>query len=304
MANRLISSCIKAAFLLAILVSSAHANLNLANGYATGQWYNPARDGEGFYIEIIQGNPMQIGVAMYSYDAEGNQLWLVGNVAIEDGDTAATVQVFLIEGPVWGTGYDPADKDTTQFGTIAVRFPTCDSALFDVQSNVPGLESGSYSEVRITEIVGVNCVEPEPPGTPEPPPEGGITSGLWTGQVDDSEVCFFVNEEGTKIIETDECDQGKAFSAEIDGIEIDIDGHQNPDACVASVVCDAAWDIEERNEGTGVSYLQVICVNDAGEGIGQVIFDTASEGIARAYENTGAEGRMCYGPDISVTPVQ
>ena len=302
MTKKLILTIIRSAFFLAILAGNAQADLNLANGFATGQWYNPARDGEGFYVEIIKGSPMQIGIAMYSYDAQGNQLWLVGNVAIEDGDTGATVPVVLIEGPVWGTAYDPADKDTTQFGTIAVRFPTCDSALFNVQSNVQGLESGSYSEVRITEIVGMDCIEPPTPDSPDPPDEG-VTSGMWRGQSGDSEVCFFVNEEGNKIIETDECDQGKAFSAEIDGVEIDIDGHQNPDSCISSVICDAAWDIEEVNEN-GVTYFQVICANDVGEGIGQVIFDTSSEGRARSYENTGAEGRMCYGPDIDVAPVQ
>ena len=127
---------------------------------------------------------------------------------------------------------------------------------------------------------------------------------MWTGQVGESVVCFFVNEEGTKIIETDECDQGKAFSAEIEGVEIDIDGHSNPDECIASVVCDAAWDIEQKTDGSGVSFVQVVCANDVGEGIGQVIFDTDSTGRARAYENAGAEGRMCYGPDVPVTPVQ
>ena len=305
MSKKLFLTCIHAAILFAILVGSAQADLNLANGSASGQWYNPARDGEGFYIEIIQGNPKQIGVAMYSYDAQGNQLWLVGNIAIAEGDIGATIPVFLIDGPVWGTAYNPADKNTTQFGNISVRFPTCDSALFSVQSNVAGLESGNYSLVRITEIVGMECVEPPPPDTPEPPPAGGITSGMWTGQLGESVVCFFVNEEGTRIIETDECDQGKAFSAEIDGIEIDIDGKQNPDTCVSSVVCGAAWDIVTINEG-GVEYQQVICANEVG-GIGQVIFDTSNRGRARAYEGVDpdqASGRMCYGPDIDVTPVQ
>ena len=306
MTKKLFLTCMRAAILLAILVGSAHADLNLANGYATGQWYNPARDGEGFFVEIIgEGDNLQISLAMYSYDAEGNQLWLVGNAAIANGDIGATVPVFLIEGPVWGTGYDPDDRDTTQFGTIAARFPTCDSALFSVQSNVAGLESGSYSEVRLTEIVGMNCVEPPPSDSPDPP-EGGVTSGMWRGELGESVVCFFVNEEGTKIIETDECDQGKAFSAEINGVEIDIDGHQNPDACVASVICDAAWPIEQVDDASGVSYMQLICPNEAG-GIGQVIFDTESQGRARAYEGLDpdqASGRMCYGPDVPVFPVQ
>ena len=289
----------RAAILLAILVGSAQADLNLANGSATGQWWNPARDGEGFYIEIIQGSPMQIGVAMYSYDAQGKQLWLVGNIAIAEGDVGATVPVFLIEGPVWGTGYDPADKSTTEFGNIAVRFPTCDSAMFSVESNVAGLESGNYSLVRITEIVGMDCVEPAPPDTPPPPNETGITAGMWTGLG----VCFFVNAEGTKIVETDECNAGNAFSADIPGGQVDLDGRFNPDLCDASVVCDGAWPIETSTEENGLEITQTICVNTVG-GIGEIRFQTGSMGFVRAYQGLDTQnGLMCYGPNTDVAPV-
>ena len=48
--------------------------------------------GVRFYVEVIgEGDNLQIAVAMYSYDANGNQLWLVGNVAIADGDIGAEV---------------------------------------------------------------------------------------------------------------------------------------------------------------------------------------------------------------------
>jgi hypothetical protein len=172
MIKDLILITIRSACFLAIMVGSAQADLNLANGFAPGQWWNPERDGDGFFVEVIgEGENLQISVAMYSYDEAGNQLWLVGNVPIAQGDIGATVPVFLIEGPVWGTGYDPADKNTTQFGQIVVRFPTCDTALLGVTSNVEGLESGSYSLVRLTEIVGMDCIEPPPPSPP--PPDGG-----------------------------------------------------------------------------------------------------------------------------------
>ena len=56
-------------FCLTLLAGNAQAGLNLANGSASGQWYNPARDGEGFYVEIIDtGGNLQISVAMYSYN--------------------------------------------------------------------------------------------------------------------------------------------------------------------------------------------------------------------------------------------
>ena len=272
-----------------ILTCNVQADLNLANGFATGQWWNPERDGEGFYVEVIgEGENLQIAVAMYSYDAAGSQLWLVGNVPIAQGDIGATVPVFLIEGPVWGTGYDPADKNTTEFGQITVRFPTCDTALFGVTSNVEGLESGSYSLVRLTEIVGMDCIEPPPPGPP--PPDGGITPGLWTGP----NACFFVNAEGTKIVESDLCDAGNSLSVSIQGLEVDIDGISNPSGCNAVVACDLAWDIVTVEEN-GSEFQQVTCINDIA-GIGNVVFNPfEAEATIDVYELQDLNGRMCYG---------
>jgi hypothetical protein len=284
-----------------MMAASAQADLNLANGYATGQWYNPARDGEGFFVEVIgEGDNLQISVAMYSYDEQGNQLWLAGNVAIEDGDVGATVPAFLIEGPVWGTAYDPADRSTTEFGTIVVRFPACDTGLFNVNSNVAGLESGSYSVVRLTEIVGMDCVEPPPPDTQPPPPPGtGITTGLWTAEG----VCFFVNLEGTKIIETDECDQGKAFSADIPGVEVDIDGKLKPDVCDSNVACGAAWDIYETTSAQGVTISQAHCVNELG-GIGLIKFSSGTRASVWAFEAQDIDGRICASAEVDATSAQ
>ena len=287
----------------------AHAQLNLADGYASGQWWNPARDGEGFYVEVIDtGGKLQVGVAMYSYDEAGKQLWLVGNIAIAEGDTLATVPVFLIEGPVWGTAYDPADKSTTEFGNIVVQFPSCDSALFNVQSNVQGLESGNYSLVRATGLVGVDCVEPPPPDGPPPeePPE--ITPGLWTAEG----VCFFVDADGTQIIDSDQCDEGKSFSARVDGVEVP--ATLDP-SCKAYVVCNGAWPIVDKLDWALRPFKQATCVNADG-GIGLIEFweefiDNVTEvkGYIYAVEASGLDldGRVCkVGPSqrIVATPAQ
>jgi hypothetical protein len=61
--------------LLLSFTTNTFANLILTEGGPTGQWWNPAREGEGFFVEIIDGgNTNQIGVAMYSFDADGDPL--------------------------------------------------------------------------------------------------------------------------------------------------------------------------------------------------------------------------------------
>ena len=143
--------------------NSALASLVIAEGKATGQWYNPSRDGEGFYVEVIQsGDSALIGIAMYSYDNSGNQLWIVGTAPVSDTATTATIPVYRVEGTVWGTGYDPDDRVTTDFGTLTVRFTGCNSALFQLRVDAEGFEDGDYSLVRLTNVVGIECFDSPP----------------------------------------------------------------------------------------------------------------------------------------------
>lgn len=61
--------------LLLCFSTSVLADLLLSEGKPTGQWYNPQRSGEGFYIEVIYtGGNQQIGVAMFTFDDNGDQL--------------------------------------------------------------------------------------------------------------------------------------------------------------------------------------------------------------------------------------
>ena len=271
--NKLLSSArlFIVTFLLA-LSGSVQANLILAEGGPTGQWYNPARNGEGFYIEIIEGSPKQIGVAMYSYDADGDPLWVVGNVAINADDEIVGIPVFEFNGPVWGAGYDPADLNTIPFGTITVRFPTCDTALFSVQPD-GALQAGDYSLVRITSVVGVGCVEPPP----EKPPSGPtFTPGRWSG----AGVCFMVSEDGKNIFggNLSECDLQTAFDSNLDGQTNEFED------CKVTASCEGIYPIDE--------YGNFTCFNELGElATGRIYPNGTAEGWA--FEGEGGKGEYC-----------
>jgi len=79
---------------LGCLSSNAIADLIIADGKPTGQWYNPERNGEGFYVEVIDtGGNLQLGLAMFTYDEEGEQMWISGQLPIDSDDVAVTVPV-------------------------------------------------------------------------------------------------------------------------------------------------------------------------------------------------------------------
>jgi hypothetical protein len=215
--------------MLLFLSCHAMADLILSEGGPTGQWYNPERGGEGFFVEITSGGTQQISVAMYTFDAVGNPLWVVGNVPIEPDDEIKNVEVFQFDGPAWGPDFDPDDLNTTPFGTITVRFPTCDTALFSVQTS-GSLPSGDYSLIRLADVEGVDCTEP-----PDPPT--GLTPGRWAG----AGVCFTVSQDGTSIIggNLSTCDAQSAFDSNLDGITNE---QRN---CKVVAKCEGVWPIED-----------------------------------------------------------
>ncbi len=159
--------------LLLFFTTSALADLVLAEGGPTGQWRNVDRSGEGFYVEIIDnGDVKQIGVAMYSFNADGDQLWTVGTKGLEPDDEVVPVTMAIHDGPVWGPGFDTGDLNSAVFGTLTVRFPTCDTALFSMAvESAMGLPSHNYSLTRLTSIKGVECKET--------PPDQSFPSGRW-----------------------------------------------------------------------------------------------------------------------------
>jgi hypothetical protein len=260
---------------LLFLAGNALADLIIAEGKPTGQWFDPARSGEGFYVEVIQtGDTAQLGIAMYSYDAEGKQLWLVGNKPVEAGATAITVPVVQIEGPVWGSGYDPDDQNTTDFGTITARFTSCNSALFEVHTNV-GLEDIVYPTVRLTNVVGIECVDESPPAT-------GITAGKWV----EEGVCLNVAADGMSLTtENSTCPGGASIWLDITGVQVDIDGKIDPAVCKVDASC-----VVDAQISPDTGFFQCVTAQGTAEGY----FNSATNAYGNGYQSSGIDlGSFC-----------
>ena len=214
---------------LVVFSTATKADLILSEGDATGQWYNPTRNGEGFFVEIIAGEPQQISIAMYSFDNEGNPLWAAGNVPITSDQQTVEIPLFLFDGPMWGSAYDPADLNQTPFATVTARFPSCDTAAFSVATESEEFESGSYSLLRLTDIEGIECIDP--PTAPE-----AVTPGKWEG----SGVCLNVSQDGKSVtIDGSTCENGASWTGDSDGLT-DV-----PAGCDFTVACAGTHPIAE-----------------------------------------------------------
>ena len=209
---------------IALLVSSVcFAQVRFTDGGLSGQWWNPSRDGEGLFVEIIETNAgPKISVAWFTYDGQGFQMWLTGAADLEGSPSSVTIPVVVTGGPKFGNAYNPADLQRSTWGTLTLTFNNCDSGLLSYASSVDGFGSGGIELTRITSLRQVQCMDP-------PPPVGsGITPGKWNGDG----VCFYVSEDGRTLTSNGSgCLGGRAFDLELNGTD------QNGNACKVVVEC-------------------------------------------------------------------
>ncbi len=133
------------------------------NSGLTGTWWNADRAGEGFVMEF-GGAPatgaLTLFVSFYTYDSEGNQVWLVGNGPAPSG-TSITLNVLLTDGAMWGADFDSADVNSTDWGEATFDFPTCSSGSVSLVPNDAMVAAGysdlSYELTRDLLDSGIQC---------------------------------------------------------------------------------------------------------------------------------------------------
>jgi hypothetical protein len=262
------------ALLLVMLPFSSlcFADLELSKGGASGQWKNISRDGEGLFVEIIDSQGIQkISVAWFTYDENGNQMWLVGIADLQSGQTAVTIPVIRTSGPVFGPDYDPTAMNRTPWGTLALNFSTCSAGILSYASSV-GFGSGAINLTRLTSLTQVRC--------DDPPPVTGLTPGRWTG----SGVCFYVSQDGRSLTsEGSICSSGRSVDTDI---EHQMD--ENGSLC----------DVEVETRDTIAIVNRSFAYSQNGESIvGTFTSPTSATGAAQEVESTTCTGNWTVSPD-------
>ncbi len=130
---------------------------------ASGTYYNPARDGEGIQLQILNGpnDSMQRAfVAFYTYDLQGRQMWLTGtaeNVSPFGGP--ATFTMTRATGTVFGDAFNAGHVVREHWGTVTldiepnpVGFGNFHATRLRFQSIDPAFGSGEFALTRLTQI--------------------------------------------------------------------------------------------------------------------------------------------------------
>lgn len=119
----------------------------------TGAWYNPARDGEGFLIEMLSGD--RALVTWFTYDPNGEQMWLIGTGTVSD-NVVTVARLERTSGPVFGAAFDPDLVVRSNWGSVALTFEDCDSGRVDY-AGPADFGSGRIALTRLTALRHAPC---------------------------------------------------------------------------------------------------------------------------------------------------
>jgi len=135
---------------------------NVGSGIS-GSWFNPAHDGEGWIIEVIDAQTALI--FWFTYDGEGNQAWsigigkLAGNKIFIDAPTEP-------KGTEFGAGFSSSDVVQEPWGTYLFSFDGCDAGRI-IYANAQGLGADFLPIQRLSSIDSVGCTPFDPDSAPD-----------------------------------------------------------------------------------------------------------------------------------------
>jgi hypothetical protein len=121
----------------------------------TGNWFDPAEDGQGFSIEVLPGNLLLAD--WYVYAPNGGPAWIVatgpitGNTAVLQGFQKAGV------GGRFPPNFDPSKLQNLLWGTLVFTFADCNHGQVSWQPVAAGYASGSMPITRLTMPEGLSC---------------------------------------------------------------------------------------------------------------------------------------------------
>lgn len=125
-----------------------------------GSWFDPARNGEGWILELLDDGSAVL--FWFTYPPSGSaaeQDWLVAANGRVEGNRIRFDDVRAMSGGRFGAAFDPAAIRSSHWGTIEFRFDGCAQARLDY-AGPPAYGSASRNLTRLTTLSGTPCGQP------------------------------------------------------------------------------------------------------------------------------------------------
>ncbi len=135
------------------LSSGAIAQEAFIDHDVSGHWYEENRPGHGLQIEMLDLS--EALVTWYTYDMDGNPLWLLGLADVQ-GDVL-TAEMRQYKGARFPDDFDPQDIAGSVWGNIHFRLTDCDSAAISYTPADDYHLPAEFPLERLTRIDGSRC---------------------------------------------------------------------------------------------------------------------------------------------------
>ena len=133
----------------ALVATSAQAAL-IVNEQFEGTYYNSTQSGRGVNMDWFQTGSTSgvMGVAFFTYDTNGNAVWLLANVTLSDREARKTaVSVSRYAGGSFGNTF--TTPTATAVGTMNIEFLSCNHVTIDfTAANGSGLQNVNLDLTR------------------------------------------------------------------------------------------------------------------------------------------------------------
>jgi serine protease AprX len=126
----------------------------------SGAWFDPARDGEGWILQILDDGSASL--VWYTYPPSGSsdaQAWLIASQGRIAGNRIAFERVQQVSGGRFGSAFDAAAVQVTDWGTLNLSFDGCAAAHLDYAGPIDW-GSGQRNLQRLTQLAGLPCGQP------------------------------------------------------------------------------------------------------------------------------------------------
>lgn len=148
-------------FLILVSVSTLANAADVAIGKTavhrghTAVWLDPARVGEGYVLEVLDGGVATL--TWFTYDELGHPRWLFA-VGAQHSDASGEYlrfdELMQTSGAVFGDAFDPEDVKQSVVGSASIRFSTCDAGT--ISFNAFG-QTGQHQLARLSRTMGASC---------------------------------------------------------------------------------------------------------------------------------------------------
>lgn len=135
----------------------------------TAAWFNPARDGEGWILEML--NDGRGLLYWFTYDERGAPRWLVGAGRV-DGNRVEIPQLLAPSGGRFGPGFNPDDVVRPVVGSASLVFDDCNRGALTYSAFG---QAQVIEAVKLSRTMRVDCNPPADDGDND----RALQSGSW-----------------------------------------------------------------------------------------------------------------------------